>query len=173
MAPVTIKHLILERLSELGEIAFDNFFPSKYPQARMWRNLLGKPQRKFSRRSFSVILSQLRAQGLVERNGTPRNSRWKISRAGTTYLQKQSSAILKPDGIQRLVIFDIPEKMKAKRNAVRYELVSCGYHQLQKSVWMGATPLPNDFISMLDALALKSHVHIFSVRDTGTLSIQS
>lgn len=75
----------------------------------------------------------------------------------------------KPDGIQRLVIFDIPEAMRAKRQAIRAELVSCGYQQLQKSVWLGEKPLSNDFIELLEALDAKPYVHIFSVRKTGTL----
>ena len=74
-----------------------------------------------------------------------------------------------PDGITRLVIFDIPEKERRKRNILRVELVTYDFKMLQKSVWIGATPLPEDFIHKLDKLNLKNKVHIFSVQEYGTL----
>ena len=73
------------------------------------------------------------------------------------------------DGIMRLVIFDIPEKERKKRRALRAELISFNFSQLQKSVWAGENPLPEDFLSFLDELNLKNKVHIFSVRKHGTL----
>ena len=113
------------------------------------------------------MLSQLRSQGLVERRGT----RWRMSPAGQTHLREPRyvKQLLKPDGVKRLVIFDIPERFKAKRNAIRAELISYGYHQLQKSVWLGTAPLPPDFLVFLDELQLKPYVHLFSVRNAGTL----
>ena len=165
----TIKRLILEKIAELGDAAIGSFFPAKYPEARMWRELLGGRPRKFSRRSFSTILSKLRTEGLVERRGSRQSASWRLSDDGRAYLRQQMKPLPKPDGIQRLVIFDIPEAMRAKRQAIRAELISCDYQQLQKSVWLGEKPLSNDFIELLDALDAKPYVHIFSVRKTGTL----
>ncbi len=166
---LTIKQLILEKIAELGEAAVGSFFPAKYPEARMWRELLGGRSRKFSKRSFSTILSKLRAEGLVERYGSRQAASWRLSEEGKVYLRQQTKPLPKPDGIQRLVIFDIPEVMRAKRQAIRIELIACGYQQLQKSVWLGEKPLSSDFIQLLDALDAKPYVHIFSVRKTGTL----
>lgn len=165
----TIKQLILEKIAELGDAAIGSFFPAKYPEARIWRELLGGRPRKFSRRSFSALLSKLRVEGLVERHGSRQSASWRLSREGRTYLRQRAGQPPKPDGIQRLVIFDIPEAMRAKRQAIRAELVSCDYQQLQKSVWLGEKPLSNDFIELLEALDAKPYVHIFSVRKTGTL----
>ncbi|MDP3727478.1 MAG: hypothetical protein Q8R35_02440 [bacterium] len=165
----TIQQLILEKIAELGEATIGSFFPTKYPEARMWRELLGGRRRKFSKRSFSAIVSKLRAEGLVERYGSRQMASWRLSEEGRAYLQQQIKPPPKADGIQRLVIFDIPEAMRTKRQAIRTELVSCDYQQLQKSVWLGEKPLSNDFIELLEALDVKPYVHIFSVRKTGTL----
>lgn len=168
-----LRELILEKLEELGEAAVGSFFPAKYPEARFWRSLLGSPpSRRFSRRSFSALLSQLRAQGLVRRLGTNRKATWKITSRGNTYLRdqkRQKPVEPKRDGIQRLVIFDIPEKEKPKREAIRRKLITIGYTRLQKSVWVGEFPLPTDFVGFVDALNLGERVHIFSIREQGTV----
>lgn len=165
----TIREIILERITDIGEATLDAFFPAKYPEARLWRNLLQSPSRRFSRRSFSAILSRLRREGLVERSGSRKHSRWHTSQKGAEYLHKLKVPPSTPDGIQRIVVFDIPEKMKGKRDMIRIELMANGYHQLQKSVWLGMIPLSKDFLELLDALLLKPYVHIFSVREKGTL----
>ncbi|KKW28800.1 MAG: Transcriptional regulator, PaaX family [Parcubacteria group bacterium GW2011_GWB1_52_7] len=166
---MTLGKLILQTLFEIGEGALDSFFPTKYPEAKLWRELLGLDSRhEFSRPTFSVILSRLQSAGLVERRGRKRQSVWRLTEAGDRYLKAENNKP-KPDGIQRLVIFDIPEKERRKRDVIRGELAGLGYSQLQKSVWKGEIPLSNDFIELLDALSLHSKVHIFSVQERGTL----
>jgi|SRR3989338_1947791 len=166
---MTLTALILQTLSEIGEGALDSFFPAKYPEAKLWRELLGLDSRhEFSRPTFSVILSRLQFAGLVERRGRKRQSIWRLTKAGN---MKAENSKPKPDGIQRLVIFDIPEKERKKRRVIRGELTSLGYSQLQKSVWVGAIPLPKDFVALLDILNLHGKVHIFSIRERGTLQV--
>jgi len=126
--------------------------------------------RQPSRRSFSVLLSRLRSEGLVERRGSRRYARWTLTRAGRDY---RSSAADSPtpnrDGVRRLVIFDIPEHEKPKREAIRRELIRIGYEQFQKSVWMGEFPLPADFVEFIQERNLQNKVHIFSVSKPGTI----
>lgn len=106
--------------------------------------------------------------GLVERRGTKKTSIWYLTSRGEKYLKKEMDKP-RPDGVRRLVIFDIPEKEREKRRVIRGELTGLGYSQLQKSVWMGEVPLPKDFIILLDTLNLHGKVHIFSIRERGTL----
>ena len=73
------------------------------------------------------------------------------------------------DGNWRVVIFDIPERERKKRLWLRLELISYGYKLLQKSVWVGYRPLPEDFLRDLEDFNLKSHIHIFSIHHSGTL----
>ena len=75
----TLTFLILKTIFNLGAITTDSFFPAKYPQARIWRQLLGlNKSYKFSRQSFAVILSRLQKQRLIVRqNGT-----WSITSLG-------------------------------------------------------------------------------------------
>lgn len=169
----SLTRLILEKIAEGGEVLLDSFFPAKYPEARMWRKLLGlDPSYEFKRPTFITILSQLKAQGLVKK--VPKQGRlcWRLTPQGHAALTaEQHGATLHPDGKKRLVCFDIPERDRAKRQWLRGELMACGYRQLQKSVWIGETPLPQEFIEALDALELRGRVHLLRVESEGTLNI--
>ena len=165
----TLTRLILERLSEFGEATIDAFLPSNYPEARLWRNILGlDASYRFSPRTFSAILSRLHSQGLVSKQGNNRRARWFLTHKGKSLLSEVQ--FLPPiDRIPRLVIFDVPEIERKKRDAIRRELIACEFEQLQKSVWLGYRPLPEDFVELLDVLEMKKHVHILSIRDKGTV----
>jgi len=165
--------LVLERLSEFGKGTLDAFFPKNYSYAALSRPLLGldKPQ-KPTRHNFSTILWRLQQRGLVERGGPSRKSVWRLSQKGKTYYaarKKQGQEEQKKDGITRLVIFDIPEYDRKKRTTIRAELLECRFQPLQKSVWIGEYPLPKSFLMLLDDLDLRGKVHIFSVREKGTI----
>ena len=169
----SLTHAVLELLADFGEGTLDAFFPPQYPQAAIWRPLLGLGKsRKIKRRTISNILWRLKKQGLVERTGAKKIARWQVSAWGTNKLQREAAVRtrnLNDDGIKRLVIFDVPERERRKRDIIRAELVGCQFRQLQKSVWIGHCPLPEDFITLIDTLELSGKVHIFSVRSEGTI----
>jgi len=72
----------------------------------------------------------------------------KITNNGKKYLKKfdiDNMILNKPnkwDGKWRLVMFDIPEKAKKAREALRYKLKELDFLRLQDSVWV--TPYPCD-----------------------------
>ena len=107
----------------------------------------------------------------MERTGRTRNAIWRITQKGRKAIQKQESpAGTHTDGVMRIVSYDIPEPERKKRRWIRQELLGLGYTQLQKSVWVGFAPLREDFFEDLDLLALRKHIHIFSVEKRGTLA---
>ena len=129
---------------------------------------------QLSKPTFSAILSRLQNRGLVERCGSKQHARWRITRNGRALLRsqpvkKRDRQLERPDGTHRIVIFDIPEKERSKRTAIRRELIAADFQPLQKSVWMGLRPLPRDFIELVDTLHLATYIHIFSVQEKGTI----
>lgn len=168
-----LSHLILQKVAEAGEIMLDGFFPAKYPEARLWRNLLGlDTSYTFSKPSFSAILSRLQRDGFVERRGAKQKARWHITKVGTKYLKEnvaRSQPLPRKDGIPRIVSFDIPEKERKKRRWIREALLECGYHSLQKSVWIGFAPLPENFFEDSDLLSLRNCIHVFGIDRRGTI----
>ncbi len=163
--------LILKTILDIGTVTVDSFFPAKYSQAKMWRDILGLNNHyKFSKTTFAAILSRLQKDGLVERSA----NNCSITTTGkklisTTWLRKKQNVIFNKDGIMRLVIFDIPEKNRKARLWLRLELTACEYKILQKSVWVGYCPLPAEFFEALDYMNLRNYVHIFSIKNLGTL----
>ena len=172
MRKLNLTKLVLKTVGEMGIATLGSFFPKKYPQARAWRQLLGLDSNyQFKRQTFSVILTRLQKQGLVER----KNNKWGITNLGKKFIKNIKTAdafdLPKKDGILRLVIFDVPERERRKRDWLRLELIACDFKPLQKSVWMGERPLPQEFLENLEELNLLPRVHIFTVENKGTINI--
>ena len=164
-----LKDIILKKITEIGEGMLDGFFPAKYPEARMWRNILGLDKKYvFSKKNFSSIISKLKKDGLIESKGSKKRFLWSITKKGKKYLERKDT-LPKHDGITRIVIFDIPERERKKRRWLRENLLELEYRQLQKSVWIGDAPLSEKFYKDSDILSLREYVYIFTVLGKGTL----
>ncbi len=160
----------MEKISEAGEIALDGLFPQNRIEGRIWRKALGLPgSYEFSKLNFSAVLSRLNKQGLISKNGGRRRSIWLLTVKGQKKLKSSTNEPIKPDGIPRLVIYDIPESDRWKRNRVRHKLIAYGYQQLQKSVWIGYCPLPKEFLQLWIDWKLNGKIHVLSVDKKGTL----
>jgi len=68
-----------------------------------------------------------------------------------------------------IIIFDIPEKIRRKRNWLRSALGNLGLKMIQKSVWIGKIKLPKAFLEDLKRLELIDFVEIFEITKTGSL----
>ena len=68
---------------------------------------------------------------------------------------------LRWDNKWRFVIFDIPEKKKAARQALRIRLRSCGFYQLQRSVWVYPYECKNEIDFIAELFEVRNHVHYF------------
>lgn len=166
-----VTKFILEKLAEASELALEAMFPRNRAEGRLWRKIFGLPTHyEFSKDNFSATLSRLKNQGLVDRLGSRKYAKWRLTIKGQDKLGSFKISLLKPDGIPRLVMYDIPEKERKKRDLLRSELAAYNYQQLQRSVWLGYSPLPEKFIQNLRDFGLKNKVHIVSINKTGTLS---
>ena len=128
--------------------------------------------------AFWSLLSKLKKENLIKQN---RSGKILITKKGKKYLQQKNEKPLKL--IKKyekgnicnnrkiiLVIFDIPEAERNKRTWIRFHLEQLEFKVLQKSVWWGTTGLPKEFIKDLKKYELLPYVHIFSVKDGGTIS---
>jgi DNA-binding PadR family transcriptional regulator len=69
------------------------------------------------------------------------------------------------DGKWRLVIFDIPEKYKKNRNALRNKLKDMGFYQCQKSAWIHPFDCVEEIGFTKDVLNMKPFVKLFVVEE--------
>lgn len=68
-----------------------------------------------------------------------------------------------------IVIFDIPESERRKRDWFRAVVEFLGFKMLQKSVWIGYIKISEDLMGDLKNLRLLDYIEIFSVNKAGSL----
>ena len=67
------------------------------------------------------------------------------------------------DGKWRVVIFDIPEKKKKARDALRWELKKIGFIELQKSAWIFPYECENAIDFIVELFDVRNYVRILEV----------
>lgn len=67
------------------------------------------------------------------------------------------------DGKWRLTIFDIPEKYRKTRNALREKLKNLGFYQCQKSAWIHPFPCLAEIEFLKSVLNIKPFVKLFII----------
>ena len=130
--------------------------------------------KELNEQSFRNTLSKLKEVGLVKREGW---GVWRITEQGKEFLNKsektkrEASSIVGGGRPDTIVIFDIPEKQKVKRESARIQLALLGFKMLQKSVYIGCGPLPEAFLYYLREEEILDYFHIFSIKEFGTIGV--
>lgn len=105
------------------------------------------------RQSFRNALRRLEKRGLIIGEREKGKVRYALSEEGEKFasrlkLKLEFAKSRSWDGKWRILIFDIPEKMRGKRDFLRKELRDFGFYPLQKSVLVYPYPLPPDFFDL-------------------------
>ena len=128
-------------------------------------------KRELKETTLRATLCRLKRQGLVERRGIiwylttkGRNvvnvlKRETTKRAFPSHSEPKTSAQFK----SVIIVFDIPEAQRWKRDWLRDELEILGFEPIQKSVWFGPKP-PKEFIQYLSDLNLLPHIKFFKAK---------
>lgn len=130
---------------------------------------------------FYTLLNYLKRNGFVSKKKTSKNAEWVITPKGKEKLISpniKESLEIKPLKLGKtqkddlkVIVFDIPETYRKIRNWLRISLINFGFRKLQKSVWIGDNLLPEDFFNALKRLKILKFVHIFSIKDSGSIKI--
>lgn len=130
---------------------------------------------------FYVILSKLKKEGFIEQKSKEgRSTIWQITKKGkeklNDYKKSKSKFDIDPcsynkqkENSLKIIIFDIPETERNKRNLLRSILKNLDYKMLQKSVWVGYNKIPEDLIRDLMKYNILPYLHIFEVSKKGTI----
>lgn len=151
--------LVYEILKELNNTTL------KYKGLRV--NLFGIPKfKKYSQNCLSGTLSYLRQSGLVENM----DAGLKITPKGQKYVKRKMDSLRQfyckfDDNAPKnlIVMFDIPETKKAEREWLRWHLKKFNYSMIQKSVWVGPSPLPKDFLDYIKSIKIKEGLKTFKL----------
>lgn len=133
------------------QILGDDLFSSFHPQSV--RNALSKLVKK--------EMIRVGADGIVLRSNGRKYVEQKIQR-----LQYFDSPFLSNAPKNLLVLFDIPEDRKGEREWFRKQLREFGYVMIQKSVWLGPSPLPKAFVHYVKTIGLESCIKTFRLART-------
>ncbi len=133
------------------------------------------------KQNFYNLLYRLQKSGLIEKKKNKGQTFWFITNKGkkrkdelffklrTVIFAPKEKYLLEPSEYPIIVVFDIPEKEKNKRNWLRAVLRYLEFELLQKSVWIGNNKLPQELLSDLGGLGILSSVKIFSVLEKGNI----
>ncbi len=93
-----------------------------------------------------------------------------ITARGREFLEKQKNILKKFKGEENesspkdlLIVYDIPENKKKEREWFRFHLKKFNFFMIQKSVWVGPSPLPKDFLEYLDEIKLGDNFKKFKL----------
>lgn len=62
-----------------------------------------------------------------------------------------------------LLLYDIPESKKNERDWFRRTLIKFGFIMMQRSVWVGPSPLPKEFLGYVKSIGLKDSIKSFKL----------
>lgn len=130
-------------------------------------NCFGLPVLKeYKKQSIRNALNKLHSQNYINYN----NSLIEITKGGEKYLENKRNK-LKSFGSpfkdkqdkNLLVLFDITEERKTERDWLRRHLIKFGYFMIQRSVWVGPSPLPKEFILYIKKIKLEDSIKTFKL----------
>lgn len=122
--------------------------------------------KKRSKDSFDITMSRLLKKKLIE----IKSEKWFLTKTGKEYFENKRKLYLKfsspfklnaPKNL--LLMFDIPESKRAERNWLRWHLREFQYYMIQKSVWVGPSPLPKKFGAHLKEMGLYPCIKTFKL----------
>lgn len=130
-------------------------------------NLFGIPKfNSFSDRKISDTLAYLKGKKLINYDG----GFYRINKRGREYIKrkidslKQFNVCFEKNAPKNLlVMYDVPENKKAEREWLRWHLKKFNYRMIQKSVWVGPSPLPKEFLDYLDKIKIKDGFKTFKL----------
>jgi|SRR3989338_6731519 len=87
----------------------------------------------------------------------------KENRKRTFYHITFSSPFRENSSKNLIVMYDIPHSQKKERDWFRRHLIKFGYVMIQKSVWVGPSPLPKYFLDYLKEIKIGDNLKTFKL----------
>jgi len=135
-------------------------------------NFFGVPHFLLSDKNYSkgttyTALSRMAQKGLIVNRGY---RKWALTEKGRIYFEYKKKILKqfyipfnKKASRNLVVMFDIPESRSKERHWFRLHLKKFNFLMIQKSVWVGPSPLPNDFVIYLKEIGLQDCIKQFKL----------
>lgn len=140
----------------------------KYKGIRV--GFLGLPDfEHYKYQTLANNFSSLSKRGLIKKS---KIGEYYITYKGKEYLEKSKDILesFKTDKNKNspkdlLVVYDIPENRKRERNWFRYHLKKFYFVMIQRSVWVGPSPLPKEFSLYLKEIKMENNFRVFKLKE--------
>lgn len=148
-----------------------------HPHKVFW----GHFPKEYSRNSLQIAARRLEKKGFIEKGIIEDELCLRLTQIGSDYLKqfkqrKKEKSIMeinpvkiKWDGKWRVVVFDIPEKNRRVRQALRMGLRMLEFKPLQKSVWVSKVDCMKELRKYIRELSLSTYVLVFETKDLGIM----
>lgn len=129
---------------------------------------------KERKKRLRVFISKMKRDGLIEES-SKNSTKLSISSKGINKLSQLKNRLptrhYKKEAQNNLTIisFDIPERLRRKRDWIREVIRNLGFFMVHQSVWIGKIKIPESFILNLENLNILEYVEIFEINKSGTL----
>jgi len=158
MSPTKQKILLLL----LGGLSFGYSFTPR----KQWKVLkqVSREWKKINEKELKQELKQLYRSKMVKREENSDGSySITLTEKGklkilTYHFEKMKIREKEWDGKWRMIIFDIPEKLKSGRNALRSKIKELGFYELQKSVWVYPYECKDEIDFIIEFFDLRRYV---------------
>gem|GEM_PF-332495 len=136
-------------------------------------------ERQFPRKQLRTALKRLEKKGYISCASEHNAWEYRLTREGQAILKKKhidDITITRPSkwgGKWRVVIFDIPEKYKQARDALRGKLRHLGFHYLNLSVWLYPYECQNEINAIVEYYGVGPYVRYMVVYSFDGMEIVS
>jgi len=143
-------------------------FGYSYTPQRQFKILktISREWKKLDERKIREAIRELYRSKAIEIKENPDKSHTLILtnkgkvKALTYHFQDMKIKKEKWDGKWRIVIFDIPEKLRKGRDALREKLKNLGFYELQKSVFIFPYECENEIEFIIEFFNLRKYVRV-------------
>jgi CRISPR/Cas system-associated endoribonuclease Cas2 len=126
-------------------------------------------ERRIDRRKFSYTIYCLKKKGWIRVPEIEGKKGIILTKAGEERVSKIKYKIIskkkRRDGRCEMVIFDIPEKMRKKRENFRNDLKTLGYRKFQKSIWISPYDVLKETQILIREYSLEKFVRILLIEE--------
>jgi DNA-binding transcriptional regulator PaaX len=123
--------------------------------------------KRYKKQAVTTALSRMKKKGWIEGG----NNEWKITKDGIRVIKAKyrfdllPSPFTKSDQKKTIVAFDIPETHRREREWLRNQLKTYHYVMIQKSLWQGPGPLPEEFTKHTKELQIDTCIKKFTLAE--------
>lgn len=146
------------------------FADARFHYKGMTVNIWGIPQsKKYKASTLRASFHRLKQDKLIRKSPagwvlTAQGRHRLVQKAGK--LQHFDFCFLKTASKNLILMFDVPHEHKAKRDWLRHQLKRNHFTMIQKSVWVGPSPLPKEFIAYVKSIGLWQNIKTFRLART-------